>query len=143
MSNNTSTNTNFTNTSFDEIDKTKNIEFSNNLKDSELSDLEYENYRKSLVFYRDCPACHYAQGMVFLGIGLFTAVRMQFLWSSLNRKQILGFGSLSLLMGSIGIYKFSYSLHVFNLQGKIRKYEQLYKNEKLNKYDDSNLNSKK
>ncbi len=91
--------------------------------DSDLSDQEYEDYRKSLIFYRECPACHYAQGMIFLGIGFFTAVRMQFIWQSLSMKQVTGYSTLSLIMSSLAVYKFTYAYHIFQLQGRIKKYE--------------------
>jgi hypothetical protein len=99
----------------------------------EKSEKELEDYRNSLIFTRECPACHYAQGIVFLGVGFFTAIRMQFIWQSLNWKQILGFSSLSIIASSLGVYKFSYAFHIFQLQGRIKKIKD---NEKI---DNKNL----
>ena len=88
---------------------------------------EYKQYRNSLKFYKECAACHYAQGMVFLGIGFFTAIRMQFVWNSLRRRDVLGYSVLSLIMSSLGLYKFSYAYHVFQAQEKMKKYKKLKK----------------
>lgn len=91
--------------------------------ESELDPLnkEYEDYRKSLIFIRECPACHYAQGMVLLGVAFFSAVRMNFLWRSLNWKKTLGYSSLCAVFSAFGFYKISYAYHIFQIQGKVKK----------------------
>jgi hypothetical protein len=81
---------------------------------------EYDDYRKSLIFIHECPACHYAQAMIFLGCGFFSAVRMQFLWGGLNYKQIFGYSVICLITGSLGIYKMSYAFHIFQAQGRMK-----------------------
>ncbi len=81
---------------------------------------EYTNYRKSLIFFHECAACHYAQGMLLFGVGFFTAIRMQFIWRELNWKQALRYSAVSLIASSMGMYKFSYAYHIFQAQGKIK-----------------------
>ena len=107
-----------------EEDKEKNPTNIDNI-DDDFTQQDYEDYRKSLIFYRECPACHFIQGMIFLGAGFFTAVRMQFIWQSLNWKQISFLCPLSLFMSSLGVYKFTYAYHIFNLQGRVRKFKSI------------------
>ena len=99
-------------------------EINKNNNDFSNDDEEYKNYRNSLIFYHECPACHYAQGMIFFGIGFFSAVRMQFIWSTLNLKQILLYSTISLGASSLGLYKFTYAYHVYTVQGKMKKYRE-------------------
>ena len=100
---------------------------------------EYTNYRKSLIFTHECPACHYAQGMILLGVGFFTALRMQFIWRSLNYKQIMQNSAITLIASSLGIYKFTYAFHVFQVQGKVKKYKD--KEAAINKENSHNSNN--
>ncbi len=106
----------------DNIYRGNNLDSSNIVKEN-IAPLaeEYRDYRNSLIFYKECAACHYAQGMVFLGLGFFTAIRMQFLWSTLKWRTILGYSMLSIISSSIGLYKFSYAYHIFQAQGKIKQ----------------------
>jgi hypothetical protein len=78
-------------------------------------DKEYMDYRKSLMFFHECAACHYAQGMIFFGIGFFAAIRMHFIWQELNWKQVIKYSAIIL----------STTSHVFQAQGKMKKYNQL------------------
>jgi hypothetical protein len=91
---------------------------------------EYTDYRNSLMFFHECAACHYAQGMIFLGIGFFAAIRMHFIWQELNWKKVVKYSAIILSTTSFGLYKFSYAFHVFQAQGKMKKYNQLKEEEK-------------
>ena len=84
-------------------------------------DDEYKAYRDSLIFYKECPACHYLQGMIFLGISFFSLVRLQFLWNSLKWKSVGAYFFFSIFSGSVGFYKISYSYHIYISQGKVYK----------------------
>lgn len=88
---------------------------------SEISEEEYEEYRKSLIFYRECPACHYIQGTISLGIGFFTIVRLQFLWQSLKWRGKAGYFLIFAVFSAFGFYKISYAYHIFVSQGKMKK----------------------
>ncbi len=85
---------------------------------------EYEKYRNSLIFYRECAACHYVQGMVLLGLGFFSAVRLQFLWSSIKIKSVIGYSLFTLIASTLGVYKISYAYHVFQAQGEMIKHNK-------------------
>jgi hypothetical protein len=82
---------------------------------------EYDKYLKSLVFKKECAACHYLQGTIFLGISLFTAFRTQFIYNTLTKGKILTFSGLSIATLLISFYKFSYSYHIYKNQTQYMK----------------------
>jgi hypothetical protein len=84
-------------------------------------DYEYDNYRKSLVFIKECPACHYIQGMIFAGISIFTAARMQFIWQSLKWRHILLYTGICLGSSLMATYKVTYAYHVYKIQTSAKK----------------------
>jgi hypothetical protein len=96
-------------------------EISPKLNEEDHLQEQYVEYRKSLIYYKECPACHYVQGMVFLGIGFFTAIRLQFIWASLKWPGIFKYALFSIIFSSIGVYKITYAYHVFQSQGNLRK----------------------
>lgn len=91
------------------------------LSSNKILESEYELYRNSLIVKKECSACHYIQGLLFTGASLFLFTRMKFIWSSLNYKQITFYSIGSIACSLIGIYKFTYAYHIYNIQSKIKK----------------------
>ena len=82
---------------------------------------EYELYRNSLIVKKECSACHYIQGILFTGASLFFLTRMRFIWDTLNYKHILGYSTVCITSSLIGLNKFSYAYHIYNVQSSIKK----------------------
>jgi len=95
-----------------------NIE--SNKNHNKLLESEYELYRRSLIVKKECSACHYIQGLLFTGASLFLFTRMKFIWSTLNYKQITIYSIGSTICSLIGLYKFSYAYHIYNIQSKLK-----------------------
>ncbi len=93
---------------------------SNNEKKDILLEKEYEIYRSSLIVKKECAACHYLQGLLFTGASLFFFTRMRFIWDTLNYKLISGYSILCITTSLIGLYKFSYAYHIYNIQSNIK-----------------------
>jgi hypothetical protein len=108
-----------------------NNENKRNLSHDKFLEREYEVYRNSLILKKECPACHYIQGILLTGASLFLFTRMKFIWNTLNYKQISTYSLGSLACGVIGFYKFTYAYHIFNVQTEMKniKKKQLSNNE--------------
>lgn len=77
---------------------------------------EYEAYRKSLSVFKECPACHYIQGLLLFGGSLFSASRMHFLWNSLRWKDVAKYITISAVTTLVGTYKVTYAYHIYKYQ---------------------------
>lgn len=88
--------------------------------DNESED-EYNDYKKTLMMKKECAACHYIHGLFFLGVGVFTFFRMNFIRQTLNYKQILLYSGVILISSAITLYKFSYAYHIYQIQTKWRE----------------------
>lgn len=102
---------------------TKNAE--NSLVDD--LDKEYEDYKNSIKLKYECSGCHFLQGVICMGISLFSAARARFLWEHLKAKNIVKYAAATMFFSSVGIYKVSYAYHVTKTQMNPSKSSEDYK----------------
>lgn len=90
----------------------------NNLDNDSLKE-EYEKYKNYLMVKKECPACHFIQGMIFTGIGFFCFVRMHHFRQTFSKSDFLKLFIIAAPSSSFGVYKFTYANYIFGVQSKI------------------------
>jgi len=94
----------------------------NNIKndiEEELLIEEYERYKNYLMIKKECPACHFIQGMIFSGIGFFCFIRMHHFRETFSRNDFLKLFAIAAPSLIFGIYKFSYANYIFGVKSKM------------------------
>ena len=102
----------------DEMNNSYDSSNSNNV-DGELLKEEYEKYKNYLMIKKECPACHFIQGMIFTGIGFFCLVRMHHFRGTFTKRDFLKLFAIAAPSCAFGVYKFSYANYIFGVQSKI------------------------
>jgi len=97
-----------------------NYDYNNKITlDGELLNEEYEKYKNYLMVKKECPACHFIQGMIFTGIGFVCMVRMHHFRETFNKIDFLKLFAIAAPSSAFGVYKFSYANYIFGVQSKM------------------------
>ncbi len=100
------------------LGNSKNSSSDINMED-DLFKEEYEKYKNYLMIKKECPACHFIQGMIFTGVGFFCLVRMHHFRNTFSRTDFLKMFVIATPSSAFGIYKFSYANYIFGLKNKM------------------------
>lgn len=91
----------------------------------DITSEEYEKYKKYLMIRKECPSCHFIQGLIFSGIGFFCFVRIHHFKSLMTRKDIFRLFSIGSPSIGFGIYKFSYVNYIIGVQKQLDDFNKI------------------
>ena len=92
--------------------------------EEEILNEEYEKYKNYLMIKKECPACHFIQGLIFSGIGFFCFARMHHFRSTFVRNDFLKLFLIATPSFGLGIYKFTYANYIFGVKSKMDQFNK-------------------